>query len=142
VISSYIYGEKKYGYNEFPIFLVAKPGEHRADKGEFLRFWPTDAHNNPETGKPVHDTLVYEYHEKETHLRITYRRESNIINFKMIEQLKGLQRVGARLIGFDGAYHRFAGQVTLERLVNGEVVETQSAPALWELMFFGRLRRG
>ncbi|MDR3314060.1 MAG: hypothetical protein LBS96_06340 [Oscillospiraceae bacterium] len=138
IISSYIYGEKKYGYKEYPIFLVAQPGRHIADNGSYLQFKPTGAFINAETGKPVHGTLTYEYHENDTHLRVIYTRESSIINFKMIEQLKGVQRFGAKLIGFDGAYHRFAGTVTVERLEDGAVVEHTEAPALWELMYFGK----
>ncbi|MDR0883459.1 MAG: hypothetical protein LBN05_02480 [Oscillospiraceae bacterium] len=137
VITSYIYGEKKYGYAEYPIFLIAKEGEHLAQGGEHLTFTPSEVFRNPETGKPVHGKLVYDYNDGERHFRVTYARKSSIINFKMIDQLKGLTRLGAKLIGFDGAYHRFAGDVTLERLEGDSVVEKLSAPALWELMYFG-----
>ncbi|MDR3344159.1 MAG: hypothetical protein LBT21_00980 [Oscillospiraceae bacterium] len=137
VISSYIYGEKKYGYEEYPIFLLAKQGEHIADDAAYLMFSPQDVFINPETGKPVHNRLMYDYNDGEKHYRITYQRESNIINFKMIEQLKGIQRLGAKLIGFNGAYHRFAGKVKLERFEGEKIAETLEAPAIWELMYFG-----
>ena len=43
----------------------------------------------------------------------------------------------ARLIGFDGGYLRFEGVATVERLAGAATVETVSAPAVWELMYFG-----
>jgi hypothetical protein len=138
VISSYIYGEKKYGYAEYPIFLLAKPGEHICADGAQLSFEPSEEFLNPETRKPVHGKLVYTYGDA---YRVTYQRKSSIINFKMIEQLKGVQKCGAKLIGFSGAYHRFAGDVTVEKLEGGKVVESQTAPAIWELMYFGRNMR-
>ncbi|MDR1733790.1 MAG: hypothetical protein LBR73_02800 [Oscillospiraceae bacterium] len=138
IITSYIYGEKKYGYAEYPIFLLAKAGEHIADDTQYLTFTPADAFINPQTEKPVHNTLIYDYNDGEKHYRITYKRAENIINFKMIEQLKGLQRLGAKLIGFTGAYHRFSGEVILERFEGDEIAERLTAPAIWELMYFGK----
>ena len=44
----------------------------------------------------------------------------------------------ASLIGFDGGYLRFEGEATVERFDKGEVVEKVSAPAVWELMYFGK----
>ncbi len=41
-------------------------------------------------------------------------------------------------VGFDGAYMRFTGQVTVERTGSDPVPETVTAPALWELMYFGK----
>ena len=43
----------------------------------------------------------------------------------------------ARLIGFDGAYLRFTGDVQLDRYEGDRVVESQHAEAIWELMYFG-----
>jgi hypothetical protein len=47
-------------------------------------------------------------------------------------------RVLARIAGFDGAYMRFTGQVTVERMGRDTAVETVTAPGLWELMYFGK----
>jgi len=54
----------------------------------------------------------------------------------MINSVKGAKRMLAKLVGFDGAYMRFTGQVTVERL-SGDPV-TVTAPGLWELMYFGK----
>jgi hypothetical protein len=57
---------------------------------------------------------------------------------RMIESVQGPKRVLARIAGFDGAYMRFTGQVTIERTGRDTAAETVTAPGLWELMYFGK----
>jgi hypothetical protein len=141
VIASYIYGEKKYGYNEFPIFMLAKGGEIVADDGQKLTFTPADVFTDKETGKPVHNKLVYQYEDTGGAYRVTWNRKSSLIAFRMIDQLKGAVRFLARLVGFDAAYLRFTGDVIVEEVIGSAKPVTQKAPALWELMYFGKTRR-
>jgi hypothetical protein len=54
--------------------------------------------------------------------------------------MHGWRKVAARLIGFDGAYLRFVGDLTIERWTHGEMVESHSDEAIWELMYFGKAR--
>ncbi|MDR1250284.1 MAG: hypothetical protein LBK63_13410 [Treponema sp.] len=138
VITSYIWAEKKYGYNEFPIFMIAKENRILADDGAKLRFIQEGQFIEKETGKPVHDILVYDYHNGGDHYRVSYRRGESILNFPMVNDIHGVLRFLARLSGFDGAYHRFTGDVAVERLVEGKAVEKFESPALWELMYFGK----
>jgi hypothetical protein len=42
-----------------------------------------------------------------------------------------LKRIIARLIGFDGAYHRFKGKVTVEKFERGVSVERFGDRAIW-----------
>ncbi|MDR1930909.1 MAG: hypothetical protein LBQ44_09830 [Treponema sp.] len=139
VISSYIYGEKKYGYNEFPIFMIA--GENRiiADDASKLKFTASDEFIDEETHKPVFNRLVYDYNDGEVHYRVSYRRKKSIVNFKMIDEIKGFVKFLARLAGFDGAYHRFTGDAVLERFEGDRVAEKLESPAIWELMYFGHI---
>lgn len=58
---------------------------------------------------------------------------------QFIDDLHGLKHLMARLIGFDGAYLRFAGNVRLDRYEGEKVVESKDGPALWELMYFGHV---
>ena len=45
----------------------------------------------------------------------------------------------AKIIGFEGSYLRFQGIATVERIENGQVVETATEDsAVWELMYFGK----
>ncbi len=48
--------------------------------------------------------------------------------------------MAARLAGFDGAYLRFAGTLTVEHLKAGRSVEEYTEEAIWELMYFGHAR--
>jgi hypothetical protein len=41
-------------------------------------------------------------------------------------------------LGFDGAYMRFTGQVTVEHLSAVGGARSVTAPGLWELMYFGK----
>ena len=143
VIASDIIAERKYGHTEIPIFLLAKDGKIVADDSALVRFGQTGEHPDPVTGKPVADTTVYDYdatgHGGE-HYRVTFRRENTIVQQRMIESVTGLKHLLARLAGFDGAYMRFTGQVTVERIGSDDDPRTESvtAPALWELMYFGK----
>jgi hypothetical protein len=138
VISSYITGEKKYGYKEYPIFMLAKDGKILADDGNKLVFHANDEFSEPSTGKPVHNELIYDYTDGNTKYVVTYKRETSLINFRMIEQLKGIVRLGAKLIGFNGAYHRFSGKVSIEVYADGVKSDEKESDAVWELMYFGK----
>jgi hypothetical protein len=141
VITSYIYGEKKYGYTEFPIFMIAVKNKILADDGAKLTFTASDEFIDGETHKPVHNRLVYDYNDGKIHYRVSYNRKSSIVNFKMIEEIKGFLKFLARLAGFDGAYHRFTGSAAVERFEGDRVAEKLESSAMWELMYFGRIPR-
>ena len=56
---------------------------------------------------------------------------------KFLEEIGGLRGLLARLVGFDGAFLRFTGDLTLD-CYDGETLTTsQHAEAIWELMYFG-----
>ncbi|MFF1418561.1 lipocalin-like domain-containing protein [Streptomyces sp. NPDC058280] len=144
VIASYITAAKKYGSAEIPIFMLAKNGKILADEDNLVSFTKSNERPDPVTGKPVAGTLVYDYDataEGGERFRVTFQHENTIVQDRMIESLKGPKKILAKLAGFNGAYLRFTGQVTVERLTHGEDIESVSAPALWELMYFGKPRR-
>lgn len=51
-----------------------------------------------------------------------------------------LMRLGGKLMGLDASYNRIEGLATLERFEDDRLVEIVSAPAIWELMYFGKDR--
>ncbi len=59
---------------------------------------------------------------------------------KFIDDIKGWKHALAWLAGVDGAYLRFAGDAKIERFDGEELAETKQAPAIWELMYFGKVR--
>ena len=141
VISSWITAEKKYGYKEFDVFMLAKGGKILGDNSNHtLKFLPTDEYIDDKTGKPVYNKVIYEYEtpDGETY-RITYHRRSDISRTNFIDLLPGVVRLGAKLIGFEGSYLRFEGSATIEKLENGKTVESVTEEsAVWELMYFGK----
>lgn len=141
VISSYIYGAKKYGYEEFPVFMLAKGEELIANQpDEYLTFTCTDPIYTEKTNKHVHNKLVYDFNDGKQHYRITYKRENDLTQDYMMAKMSLLMRLGGKLMGLDASYNRIEGLATLERFEDDRLVEIVSAPAIWELMYFGKDR--
>ena len=62
------------------------------------------------TGKPVADVTRYTYHDADTRYVVSFEREKTILQAILTDRAPLLKRIIARLIGFDGAYHRFTGK--------------------------------
>ena len=140
VISSWITAEKKYGYLDHDVFMIARDGEILGDNSNHaLKFIPEDRYVDEYTGKPVYNRVIYEYTtEAGEHFRITYARGGDINKTRFVDVLPRPLSVLAKMIGFDGGYLRFEGTATVERIENGRTVEQVSDPAVWELMYFGK----
>ena len=140
VISSWITGAKKYGYKDFDVFMLAKGSEILGDNSNHtLKFKPEGRYMDEATGKPVYGKVIYEYTtEAGEEYRIIYDRRGDINKTCFADVLHKPLGVLARLVGFDGGYLRFEGVATIERIVDGEVAESVSDPAVWELMYFGK----
>ena len=140
VISSWITAGKKYGYKDHDVFMIAKGSEIIGDNSNHtLKFLPEDKYIDEHTGKPVYNKVVYEYTaEKGEEYRITYERHGDINKTRFVDVLPRPLSILASLAGFDGGYLRFEGVASVEKLVDGVSVEAVSAPAVWELMYFGK----
>lgn len=141
IISSWITAEKKYGYKEFDVFMLAKDGVILGDNANHtLKFLPTDEYIDAHTGKPVYNKVVYEYETPAgEYYRITYDRRSDISRQNFVDLLPGVVRFAAKMIGFEGSYLRFEGSATIEKIENKMVVESITEnSAVWELMYFGK----
>lgn len=138
VITSYIWASEAYGYNEIPVFLLARGDEVLADDSlANVQFEASGRFIEPKTGKPNYRHLVFTYGTARTGSlwRVTYDYERDVDEWRMVDQLPKAKAKLAQLAGFDGAYMRVGGTVTLENLQTGERV---SEPALWETMYFGK----
>lgn len=139
VVSAYITANKKYGYTETPVFMIAKNGEIIADDAlNCLTYEETDYEFDPVTKKHVAKTIVYDYEEGEKRYKITYRKQENIERVDMKTEISKLQYAAIWLMGLRGSYHRMGGTVTLEYFENGDCKEQVEAPAIWEQMYFGK----
>jgi len=121
VIASYIVAKKEYGYNSFPVFMVANQNEIVAANGNNVQFTKNDCHFNTATEKTVCDELVFDYVEKLKEYKVTFNRLEDVISLKLSDV---------------SAYHRFLGDVTIEAYENGTETVIQGQ-ALWELMYLG-----
>ena len=138
VIASYITASAAYGSAPIAIFMLARDGAIVADNAAKVRFSVRDVHTDSYTGKPVADIVAYEYADGETRYVITFRRASDLVRTRFVDLLGGFESFLARLSGFDGAYLRFAGTVTLEKYEAGVLAESVAQTSgVWELMYFG-----
>lgn len=141
VISSWITGEKKYGFKDFDVFMLAKNDKILGDNSNHtLKFLPEDEFIEEHTKKPVYNKVIYEYITPDNeHYRIIYNRKGYISKQNFIDLLPGIVRVLAKMIGFEGSYLRFEGEAIIEKLENDNVVErVVENSAVWELMYFGK----
>ncbi len=140
IVTSYITAEKRYGSTRLPIFMLAKNGKIIADDANKVSFTLLDEHLDEKSGKPVANTVIYEYKDGNERYKISYHRAQTIFDVALIDYVKGIKHYLAKLAGFNGSYLRFTGNVQLEHFVNGEKVEDVSDPGIWELMYFGKVR--
>ena len=94
------------------------------------------------TGKPVAATTRYTYQDGENRYVVSFTRRHDLTAARMIDAIKGVKRIAARLARFDGAYLRFTGDIEISRYRGGELAETHKDDAIWELMYFGHAREG
>ncbi|MCW2764728.1 MAG: hypothetical protein JWO11_687 [Nocardioides sp.] len=140
VIASYITAEKAYGYSALPVFMLARDGELIADDNTKVGFEELGRYVDQQTGKPVGNVTGYSYTDGTERYVVTFTRHSDLTTAKLVDELKGAQKVAARLTGFDGAYLRFAGELSIDHYRDETLVESHTDDALWELMYFGKAR--
>ena len=129
-----------YGYEELPIFMLARDGAVVADDSRAVRFDAEDVYTDDLTGKPVANVTRYTYDAGDDRYVVTFVRENDLSRSRMIEGIHGPKRALATLARFDGAYLRFTGQIRVESYRRGDRVEEFSDDAIWELMYFGHAR--
>jgi hypothetical protein len=70
----------------------------------------------------------------------TFERQKTILQAIFAERASFIRRLIAKIVGFDGAYHRFSGKVTIEKFKKDVRMEIVDDHAIWELMYFGKAR--
>jgi hypothetical protein len=139
VIASDITAVEAYGSAALPVFMLARGESLLAEDASKVRFTADDIFVDPYTGKPAAGRLVYDYQDEGKRYRVTFQRAKDLARVRFIDLLPPGRRLLARLGCFDGAYIRFTGTATLERIEGEQVLETVTQQtAVWELMYFGR----
>jgi len=136
-ISAYVVTEKRYGYTPFPVFMLASEGKVIADDAAKVTFTKSDLHLDEPTGKPVAGVIRFDYRDGDTRYVLTYSLKRTVLRTRLIESLSGAKKLAARLMGFNGAYLRFSGTLSIDHVQGSELIERHEADALWELMYFG-----
>jgi len=140
VIASYITATAAYGYETQIVYMLAKDGKIIVDDDAKVSFEMDRIATDGKTGKPVADVTRYTCRDADTRYVVSFAREETILQAIFTDRMPLLKRIVARLIGFDGAYHRFTGKVTIEKFEGGVSVEHFDDRAIWELMYFGKAR--
>lgn len=129
VVALMFTGAAEYGGLSFPSIMVAKDGDVlvAAVGPEQIDFHSEETSFDEQTGVPIAN-------------RLTYRADAGISRF--IVNFERHQDIFMLDFGKAGAYHRFSGDVTLERFENSARVDSIRQDAIWELLYFGtRARR-
>lgn len=138
VISAFITATDYYGGGQGSTFVLFRDDEVLAEDGRYVTCTLDDVYVDAKTGKPVANTICYDYDDGKNRYRVTYRRERDIESARFADEAGGFKRFIAGIIGFDGAYLRFTGQVTIEILEGNRIVKSVSQDAaVWELMYLG-----
>jgi hypothetical protein len=140
VIASYIIAEEDYGYQPLTVFLLAKDAKHVVDDQTKVVFATANNVADGKTGKPVAGVSTYTYTDGDTEFAISFKRQETIVQHVFADGLPLVKRAIAKVMGIDSAYMRFQGTASLEKRVNGELVERFEDPAIWEQMYFGATR--
>ena len=139
-IASYITAEEKYGYTELPVFMLTRGDEIVADDATKVTFEELGPYTDTNTGKPVANVTRYTYADGDDSYIVTFTRYRDLTASKLIDTLHGPKKVAARLVGFDGAYLRFTGELRIEHRRSDAVVDSYTDSAIWELMYLGKTR--
>jgi hypothetical protein len=140
VIASYITSAGKYGYEPIPIFMLARDHALVGDDPARVTFEREGVYTDQATGKPVAATTRYTYADGEDRYVVSFTRSQDLSESRMIDSVRGIKHIAARLARFDGAYLRFSGDLEISRYHGGELDETYKDEAIWELMYFGHAR--
>ena len=141
VIASYITAAAKFGFEPIPIFMLARDGQLIGDDPAKVSFEPDGVYDDETTGKPVAATTRYTYRDGDERYVVTFTRDHDLSADRMIDAVKGIKHVAAKLAHFDGAYLRFAGDLEISHFRADELLETHKDEAIWELMYFGHARQ-
>jgi hypothetical protein len=140
VIASYITSAKAYGFEPIPIFMLARDKVLVGDDPAKVTFEREGIYTDQKTGKPVARVTRYTYQDGEDRYVVSFTRIDDLSVNRMIDTIKGVKHIAARLAGFDGAYLRFVGDLEISRYRGNELIEAHKQDAIWELMYFGHAR--
>jgi hypothetical protein len=140
VIASYITAAEPYRYEPIPIFMLARDNILVGDDPDKVAFEREGVYIDQTTGKPVATTTRYTYEDGQDRYVISFTRDHDLSDTRMVDSIRGIKRIAAKLAHIDGAYLRFFGAIEISRYRGAELIERHKDDAIWELMYFGHAR--
>jgi hypothetical protein len=137
-VTAYITTTKKYGFSTIPWYMLARDGKVIADDGTKMRFSKTESKIDEHTGKPIPDTLTFDYRDGGTRYVLTYTREKTLVSQTLIDLAKGAQKVIAEIIRYPGGYLRFSASIKMDHYEGDELIEHYEEPSTFEQTYFDR----
>jgi hypothetical protein len=107
---SHVTATPAYGYETEIVYVLARDGTVIADDDARVGFETDRVAIDGKTGKPVADVTRYTFRDADTRYVVSFEREKTILQAVFTDRMPFLKRIAARLIGFDGAYHRFTAR--------------------------------
>jgi hypothetical protein len=129
-----------YGCETQIVYMLAKDDKIVTDDDGRVSFEIERVATDSKTGKPVADITRYTYQDGDVCYIVTFERQKTILQAIFTERMPSIKRMIAKIVGFDGAYHRFTGKVTIEQFEKDVRVEIFDDHAIWELMYFSKAR--
>src|ERR1700693_5864378 len=140
VIAPSITASEQFGFEPIPIFMLAHDNVLVGDDRAKVTFEREGIYTDQKTGKPVAATTRYTYQDGDDRYVVSFTRTGDLSVNRMVDTIKGLKRIAAKLAHFDGAYLRFVGEIEISRYRGADLIETYKDDAIWELMYLGHPR--
>jgi hypothetical protein len=103
-IASYITAAEKFDFEPIPIFMLARDNALIGDDPANVSFEREEIYTDPTTGKPVAATTRYTYRDGDERYVVTFTRSHDLSADRMIDGVRCIKRIAAKLAHFDGAY--------------------------------------
>jgi hypothetical protein len=113
------------------IFMLARDNVWIGGDPAKATFEPEEVHTDQATGEPVAATTRYTYRDGEDRYVVSFTRSHDLSDARMIDTIKGVKHIAARLAHFDGAYLRFTGDIEISWYRGGELAGTHKDEAIW-----------
>ncbi|NMO49912.1 carotenoid 1,2-hydratase [Actinoplanes sp. TBRC 11911] len=142
VVASVITSTEKHGRTELPLLMLAFQGRIIGGGTAKMTFERRYVFTDSKTGKPVANILRYTFVDGETRYVVMFERERDLTRTWLAKELPWPRRAASRLTGFDGAYLRFAGVLTVEHYESGRLIDKYTGDAGWDLTYLGHAPQG
>src|ERR1700682_6269366 len=109
--------------------MLARDNVVIGDDPDKVTFERDGVYTDQTTNNPVAPTTRYTYQDGQDRYVVSFTRTHDLSADRMIDSVKGVKRIAAKLAHFDGAYLRFVGDIEISRYRGADLVETYKEDA-------------